>query len=73
MIVFELDVGDQVVVQDYRPVWADRAEFTGHGVFMIDRADGMSPAPQADDPVVVLRLRRLSAGAGPSRMAGRRS
>ena len=36
MIVFKLDVNDQVVVQDYRQVRADYAEFTGHGVFMID-------------------------------------
>jgi hypothetical protein len=47
MIVFKLDVGDQVVVQDYRQVSADRAEFTGHGVFMIDRAaDVPTTAPQ---------------------------
>ena len=39
MIVFKLDVGDQVVVQDYRQVRADRTEFSGHGVFMIDRDD----------------------------------
>jgi hypothetical protein len=44
MIVFKLDVGDQVVVQDYRHVDADRAEFSGHGVFMIDSTDVMSPA-----------------------------
>jgi hypothetical protein len=44
MIVFKLDVGDQVVVQDYRHVDADQIEFSGHGVFMIDRADVMSPA-----------------------------
>jgi hypothetical protein len=37
MIVFKLDVVDQVVVQDYRQVRADQAEFSGHGVFMIDR------------------------------------
>jgi hypothetical protein len=39
MIVFKLDVRDQVVVQDYRQVRADHAEFTGHGVFMIDKAE----------------------------------
>jgi hypothetical protein len=44
MIVFKLDVGDHVVVQDYRQVSADHAEFTGHGVFMIDSTDVMSPA-----------------------------
>jgi hypothetical protein len=44
MIVFKMDVGDQVVVQDYRQVRADRQEFSGHGVFMIDSADVMSPA-----------------------------
>jgi hypothetical protein len=33
-----------VVVQDYRHVDADRAEFSGHGVFMIDSTDVMSPA-----------------------------
>ena len=43
MIVFKLDVADHVVVQDYRQVRADQAEFFGHGVFMIDRADTMSP------------------------------
>src|SRR3954454_17456665 len=43
MIVFKLDVRDLVVVQDYRQVRADGEEFSGHGVFMIDRADGMSP------------------------------
>jgi hypothetical protein len=47
MIVFKLDVSDQVVVQDYRQVRADRTEFTGHGVFMIDSADVMSPASRA--------------------------
>jgi hypothetical protein len=46
MIVFKLDVVDQVVVQDYRQVRADRAEFSGHGVFMIDRTGGTSAAPQ---------------------------
>jgi hypothetical protein len=44
MIVFKLDVGDQVVVQDYRQVRADNEEFSGHGVFMIDNADVVSPA-----------------------------
>jgi hypothetical protein len=44
MIVFKLDVSDQVVVQDYRHVDADQGEVTGHGVFMIDSADVMSPA-----------------------------
>jgi len=43
MIVFKLDVRDRVVVQDYRQVRADGEEFSGHGVFMIDSADGMSP------------------------------
>jgi hypothetical protein len=46
MIVFKLDVGDQVVVQDYRQVRADRAEFSGHGVFMIDTADPAATAAQ---------------------------
>jgi hypothetical protein len=44
MIVFKLDVSDQVVLQDYRQVDADQTEFTGHGIFMIDSADVMSPA-----------------------------
>jgi hypothetical protein len=43
MIVFKLDVGDQVVLQDYRQVRADYEEFSGHGVFMIDNADAVSP------------------------------
>jgi hypothetical protein len=43
MIVFKLDVSDQVVVQDYRHVDADQGEFTGHGIFMIDSSDVMSP------------------------------
>jgi hypothetical protein len=46
MIVFKLDVGDQVVVQDYRQVSADRAEFFGHGVFMIDWAEVPATGPQ---------------------------
>ena len=46
MIVFKLDVVDQVVVQDYRQVRADHVEFSGHGVFMIDRSVGTSSAPQ---------------------------
>jgi hypothetical protein len=46
MIVFKLDVGDQVVVQDYRQVSADRAEFSGHGVFMIDWAEVPATGPQ---------------------------
>jgi hypothetical protein len=46
MIVFKLDVGDQIVVQDYRRVRADHAEFSGHGVFMIDTTDGAATAPQ---------------------------
>ena len=46
MIVFKLDVVDQVVVQDYRQVRADQVEFSGHGVFMIDRTVGTSPAQQ---------------------------
>jgi hypothetical protein len=44
MIVFKLDVSDQVVLQDYRHVDAEHAEFCGHGVFMIDSADVISPA-----------------------------
>jgi hypothetical protein len=44
MIVFKLDVGDHVVVQDYRRVDAKQTEFSGHGVLMIDTADLMSPA-----------------------------
>jgi hypothetical protein len=43
MIVFKLDVSDRVVVQDYRQVRADGEEFSGHGVFMIDSADALSP------------------------------
>ncbi len=35
MVIFKLDVGDSVVVQDYRQVRADGAELTAHGVFMI--------------------------------------
>jgi hypothetical protein len=46
MIVFKLDVGDQVVVQDYRQVRADHGEFSGHGVFMIDKTDVTPPPPQ---------------------------
>jgi hypothetical protein len=46
MIVFKLDVVDQVVVQDYRQVKADQAEFSGHGVFMIDRSSVISAARQ---------------------------
>jgi hypothetical protein len=45
MIVFKLDVGDHVVVQDYRQVRADHGEFSGHGVFMIDKTDVTPPAP----------------------------
>ena len=45
MIVFKLDVSDRVVLQDYRQVRADHAEFSGHGVFMIDSADGTALAP----------------------------
>jgi hypothetical protein len=44
MIVFKLDVGGQVVLQDYRQVRADAEEFSGHGVFMIDNAEVISPA-----------------------------
>jgi hypothetical protein len=46
MIVFKIDVVDQVVVQDYRQVRADQAEFSGHGVFMIDRTSGTSATQQ---------------------------
>jgi hypothetical protein len=46
MIVFKLDVSDQVVVQDYRQVRADHGEFSGHGVFMIDKAGGTPPGLQ---------------------------
>jgi hypothetical protein len=35
MIVFKLDVQGRVVVQDYRQVRKDGAEFSAHGVFMI--------------------------------------
>ena len=35
MIVFKLDVQGRVVVQDYRQVRSDGAEFSAHGVFMI--------------------------------------
>jgi len=44
MIVFKLDVGGQVVLQDYRQVRADAQEFSGHGVFMIDNAEVIPPA-----------------------------
>ena len=40
MIVFKLDVSDQVVVRIIGGR-ADHAEFSGHGVFMSDRAHGM--------------------------------
>ena len=46
MIVFKLDLGDQVVVQDYRQVSTDGAELSGHGVFMIDMAEEAAAAPQ---------------------------
>jgi hypothetical protein len=46
MIVFKLDVVDQVVVHDYRQVRADHAEFSGHGVFMIDRTGVISATQQ---------------------------
>ncbi len=36
MIVFKLDVADTVVLEDYRQVRADGAEFIAHGVFMAD-------------------------------------
>ena len=38
--VFKLDVAGTVVVQDYRQVRADGAEFLGHGVFQADPATG---------------------------------
>ena len=50
MIVFKLDVGDQAVVQDYRQVRADRTEFCGHGVFMID-SDELT-APSSHPPIL---------------------
>ena len=50
MIVFKLDVGDQVVLQDYRQVRADRTEFCGHGVFMIDSDD--LTAPSSHTPIL---------------------
>ena len=69
MIVFKLDVGDQVVVQDYRQVRADRAEFSGHGVFMIDndRGDFSSSAGRpsfggSSTPMAIRRSRRTAAG-----------
>jgi hypothetical protein len=46
MIVFKLDVGGQIVVQDYRQVSSDGAELSGHGVFMIDVAGEAASAPQ---------------------------
>jgi hypothetical protein len=46
MIVFKLDVSDQVVLQDYRQVRADHREFSGHGVFMIDKDDATPSAQQ---------------------------
>jgi hypothetical protein len=45
MMVFKLDVSDQVVVQDYRRVRADHAEFTD-GVFMIDKTDNTASPSQ---------------------------
>lgn len=39
MVVFKLDVADRVVLQDYRQVRADGAEFTAHGVFLLTDAD----------------------------------
>jgi hypothetical protein len=36
MMVFKLDVQGRVVVQDYRQVRADGAEFSGHGVFLLE-------------------------------------
>jgi hypothetical protein len=36
MIVFKLDVSDQVVLQDYRQVGATGVEYSGHGVFLVD-------------------------------------
>ena len=68
MIVFKLDVVDQVVVQDYRQVRADQAEFSGHGVFMIDRTVATSPAQQgpsfggSSTPMAIRRSRRTAAG-----------
>jgi hypothetical protein len=44
MIVFKMDVSDQVVLQDYRQVRADHQEFSGHGVFMIDSENAIPPA-----------------------------
>lgn len=41
MLVFKLDVADQIVVQDYRQVRTDGREFTGHGVFVA--SDGGTP------------------------------
>jgi hypothetical protein len=38
--VFKLDVAGTVVVQDYRQVRADGAEFLGHGVFLAEPATG---------------------------------
>lgn len=40
MQVFKLDVADQAVLQDYRQVRSDGAEFTGHGVFLREPEDG---------------------------------
>ena len=45
-MVFKLGVSNQVVVQDYRRVRADHAEFTGHGVFMIDKTDNTAYRPR---------------------------
>ena len=45
MMVSKLDVSNQVVVQDYRRVRADHAEFTD-GVFMIDKTDNTASPSQ---------------------------
>ena len=68
MIVFKLDLSDQVVVQDYRQVRADQCEFSGHGVFMIDRGRRDSAAPRTPilwwffDSEGILRSRLMAAG-----------
>ncbi len=57
MVVFKLDVADQVVVQDYRRVRADGEDYSAHGVFIAAPSDriqwwffdssGRSPVPAA--------------------------
>src|SRR3712207_868620 len=40
MIIFKLDLGNHVVLQDYRRVDATGTEYSGHGVFLVDSDTG---------------------------------